>query len=178
MCHRFILHASRNNCLNRMAILPLNTRFRYFGIHTKCTCKRCFVCAPVQYPAMARLCQKIPPLRHFYWLRSRQPFIPELESSGFSGSFYKELRSCYLYIMNIVMITRKLHNSILCIYLQLTKETYISEGHLSGIAIQGDEDHTSVDTHFGMASLATIQRKGHMEMTDAAGISLEHVAHP
>jgi hypothetical protein len=28
----------------------------------------------------------------FHWLRSRQPFIPELESSGFSGSFYKSGR--------------------------------------------------------------------------------------
>lgn len=61
---------------------------------------------------------------------------------------------------------------------QLPKETYISEGHLSGIAIQGDGDHTSVDVHFGMASLAIIQRKGRMEMTDAAGLSLEQVVHP
>lgn len=61
---------------------------------------------------------------------------------------------------------------------QIPKETNISEGHISGIAIHGDGDHASVDVHFGMASLAIIQRKGHMEMTDAAGISLEHVVHP
>ncbi len=61
---------------------------------------------------------------------------------------------------------------------QIPKEAHISEGHLSGIAVEGDGDHTSVDVHFGMASLAIIQRKGHMEMTDAAGLSLEQVAHP
>ena len=86
---RFILDATCNRCLNRMAILPLSTRRLYFGIHTKCTCSRCFVCAPVQYSAMARLCQKIPPLRQLRWLRYGQPFIPELKSSGFSGRFDK-----------------------------------------------------------------------------------------
>jgi len=30
----------------RSATLPLSTRFRYFGIQTRCTFRSCFVCAP------------------------------------------------------------------------------------------------------------------------------------
>jgi hypothetical protein len=42
-----IRHASYNNFLRRMTILPRSTRRRYFGIHTRWYCKRCFVWDPV-----------------------------------------------------------------------------------------------------------------------------------
>ena len=61
-------------------------------------------------------------------------------------------------------------NSLLMIFTRIISVTSVPH--------TGDGDHTSVDAHFGMASLAIIQRKGHTEMTNAAGISLEHVVHP
>jgi hypothetical protein len=33
----------------RSATCPVSTFFRYFGIHTRCTFKSCFVCAPSWY---------------------------------------------------------------------------------------------------------------------------------
>jgi hypothetical protein len=42
------------------------------------------------------------------WLRSGQPFIPELKSSGFSGSFYKFFRQAALQIPS----TLDLSNSV------------------------------------------------------------------
>jgi hypothetical protein len=45
--HLLIRHASYNNFLRRMTILPRSTRRRYFGIHTRWYCNRCFVWDPV-----------------------------------------------------------------------------------------------------------------------------------
>lgn len=38
-----IRHASYNNFLRRITLLPRSTRRRYFGIYTKWYCKQCFV---------------------------------------------------------------------------------------------------------------------------------------
>ena len=55
----FIRHASNSSRFSRTTILPRSTLFRYFGIHTKWYCKRCFVCEPDLYLAMARSCRKL-----------------------------------------------------------------------------------------------------------------------
>src|SRR5512139_2036667 len=87
--HLLIRHASYNNFLRRMAILPRSTRRRYFGIHTRWYCKRCFVWDPVRYLAMARSYRNLLRFARFHLASLRAPFIPRLESLGFSGSFIK-----------------------------------------------------------------------------------------
>ena len=88
--HLFILQASYSNPLRRMTILPRSTRRRYFGIHTRWYCKRCFVWDAVRYLAIARSCLNLLRFARHVWLRfERRPFIPRLKSLGFSGQFYQ-----------------------------------------------------------------------------------------
>jgi hypothetical protein len=84
--HLLIRHASYNNFLRRMTILPRSTRRRYFGIHTRWYCNRCFVWDPVLYLAMARSYRNLLRFARFHLASLRAPFIPRLESLGFSGS--------------------------------------------------------------------------------------------
>ena len=88
--HLLIRHASYNNFLRRMTILPRSTRRRYFGIHTRWYCNRCFVWDPVLYLAMARSYRNLLRFARFHLASLRAPFIPRLQSLGFSGSFIKE----------------------------------------------------------------------------------------
>jgi hypothetical protein len=91
--HLFIRHAWYNNPLRRMAILPRSTRRRYFGIHTRWYCKRCFVWDRVSYLAMARSCRKLLRSASFHLAMFRKAAIhPRLESLGFSGQAYKILQ--------------------------------------------------------------------------------------
>ena len=74
--HLFIRHASYNNFLRRMTILPRSTRRRYFGNHTRWYCKRCFVWDPVWYLAIARSCRKLLRFARFHLASLRKDAIP------------------------------------------------------------------------------------------------------
>jgi hypothetical protein len=74
--HLFIRHASYNNFLRRMTILPRSTRRRYFGNHTRWYCKRCFVWDPVWYLAIARSCRKWLRFARFHLASLRKDAIP------------------------------------------------------------------------------------------------------
>ena len=90
--HLFIRHASHNNFLRRMTTLPRSTRRRYFGIHTRWYCKRCFVWDPVWYLAIARSCPNLLRFARFHLATLRKDAIhPQVRNLGFSGMSYKGL---------------------------------------------------------------------------------------
>jgi hypothetical protein len=73
--HLLIRHASYTDFLRRMTILARSTRRRYFGIHIKWYCKRCFVWDPVQHLAIARSCRNLLRFARFHLASLRKDAI-------------------------------------------------------------------------------------------------------
>jgi hypothetical protein len=84
-----ILHPSYSNRFRHTAILPFNTLSRYFGIHTMWYNNQCFVCNPVRYLAIARLCQIYLRAASFTGSAPSGHSSPGLKAMGFSGRSYK-----------------------------------------------------------------------------------------